>query len=684
MGQPRPEAAETATDASVGWAPTSTMAVEVSGVAQQRGGHGDAATGRRWAWIGVALGLWTVTGTFLVVRALNDGLASDVGLSPYHAVAYGALLSLTVISIVRLGLARRSGQGWRDAFPAGFGAIGAGTAVLLVYVVADAAWREGVGITDPSIEGGFAPSRVLLAIGLALVAMAALRAALRRGDPRLGWPAAFSGAALVAALASPGGFHPAVNPWFERPLDPEPGSEIWVMDGDGGRQTRLIEAFDGTALGNPVWSPGGTRIAYTVSPAAPSNARRDVDIWVANADGRGAYLLAGGPGWQWFPRWSPDGKWVAYTEEATGGPWLDTGPIGPALGPGAEGPGFGATGAAARPEADLWRIAADGSGTKARITDTPGDDRSGSWSPDGRRLAFDSTRDGNTEIYSVGADGADPVRLTDAPGEDWAAAWSPDGRRIAFTSDRSGTAQVWVMGEDGSDPTELTTDPAGNLWPAWSPDGSQLAIASWRTGESQVWAISADGTSPRSLGRSRGTSDSVWDGSWGPDGRIAFMRTQPLEATAAPIAREDLGVAAMLISACLVAGVVGLLGRVRPPFGAIAVVLGLSTALLAIEGDNWRFVPAALLAGLVADLVARLAPDHRRISASAAVAAAGLVVGLGATAIVTRGLDWSPTLWLGVALAAAVAGWVIGAIVGAPAESGRLAAPRVADEASGP
>ena len=637
-------------------------------MAEQRGNAADASGRRRWAWSAVGLGLWIVAGTFFVVRALNAGEATDVGISPFHAVAYLALLCLVILSIARVVVARRAGRGWREAFPAGYGSIGAGTAVLVAYLVADLAWREGVGIAEGGIEGGFAPSRVLLPVGLALVAMAALRAALLRVGPTTRWPAAISAGAVLAAVAAPGGFHPANSQWIERPDVPEPPSEVWVMDGDGGHQTRLIEGRDGTALGNPVWSPDGSQIAYTVSPLATGAADRDMDIWVAKADGSDPHLLVGGPGWQWFPRWSPDGAWVAYTEEALGGPWIASGPLGPAVGQGPQGPGFGATGSAARPEADLWKIATDGSGTKVRITDTPGDDRSGSWSPDGKRLVFDSTRDGDTELYSVDADGANPVRLTDSPGGDWAAAWSPDGRRIAFSSERSGESQVWAMDADGSNTTQLTTDPAGSIWPAWSPDGMQLAITSWRTGVSQVWAISADGTSPRELGRSQSTQDSVWDGSWAPDGRILFMRTPPADVSTLPIAREDLGVAGMLITASLLALVVGLLGRVRPPFGAFAVVMGVSTALVSIASGGWRFVPAAIVAGLAADVVARLAPERYRSAASAATAAAGLVVAAVATAMVTTGISWSPTLWLGVTGAAGVAGWVIGTLAARPDE----------------
>src|SRR5215213_8887457 len=66
------------------------------------------------------------------------------------------------------------------------------------------------------------------------------------------------------------------------------------------------------------------------------------------------------------------------------------------------------------------------------------------------KISFDSTRDGNTEIYVMNADGSQPTRLTDNPAIDRDAAFSPDGRRIAFVSERDGNSEVYHMNADGS------------------------------------------------------------------------------------------------------------------------------------------------------------------------------------------------------------------------------------------
>ena len=625
---------------------------------------GPRETDARWAWIAVVFAAWIVGGVFVVVWALNAGMIRDAGISPYHLPVYTGLLTLGVVCGWLVLQARRRGRGWRDAFPAGYGSMGAAFVTLVATVILDVAWREGVGI-NPGIENAYAPSRVLLVVGLVLVAMPPLRASLLAGgDRRIRLPATISAGLVAASILAAGAFNVIASPWLEQPRDvAADNAEVWIMDADGGRQTRLVEAVEGIDLANPVWSPDSSQVAFVRIAGSDDLATSDYDIWVVNDDGTDAHALASGPGWQWFPRYSPDGAWLEYTVEAVGGPWLSSGPVGPDTGQGPQGAVFPGVNATQLPQADLWRMPLHGSGAAQRITTAQGDDRSGAWSPDGKRLAFDSTRDGNTELYVVNADGSNTVRLTDSPSSEWAASWSPDGSKIAYTSDQSGIAEIWEMNPDGSHATQLTADPDGDLWPSWAPDGSRIAFTHWTPDGTQVWSIDADGSHLRDLSRSPQTNDSVWDGSWGPDGRIVFTRSQQPPAELQPIVRRDLGVATMLASALTLAVVIALLVKTGPPPGGVALAIGIATALAAASAGGWRFVPAAIVAGVVIDIALRLTPPRWRVMVGSAGSALGLVVAVAAAVAATTTIGWTPTLLIGVAVAATVAGWAIGALL---------------------
>ncbi len=87
---------------------------------------------------------------------------------------------------------------------------------------------------------------------------------------------------------------------------------------------------------------------------------------------------------------------------------------------------------------------ADG-GNVRRLTHHPKLDCWPVWSPDGKRIAFTSNRDGNYEIYVMDADGSNPRNLTRHPAADHHAAWSPDGSRLAFISNRGGGYDIYLM-----------------------------------------------------------------------------------------------------------------------------------------------------------------------------------------------------------------------------------------------
>jgi TolB protein len=83
------------------------------------------------------------------------------------------------------------------------------------------------------------------------------------------------------------------------------------------------------------------------------------------------------------------------------------------------------------------------------------------------RIAFQSNRDGNSEIYVMNVDGTAVTRLTNHYADDADPAWSPDGTRIVFMSDRDGNEEIYVMNADGTGLTRLTNHPADDGHPDW-------------------------------------------------------------------------------------------------------------------------------------------------------------------------------------------------------------------------
>ncbi len=248
------------------------------------------------------------------------------------------------------------------------------------------------------------------------------------------------------------------------------------------------------------------------------------EIYISDYDGENQRRVTVGKTLNIAPRWSPDGRSIAYTSYRRGG-------------------------------ANIF-ISNIFQGTLDEVTkgDKVGENWLPAWSPDGTRVAFSSTRDGNPEIYVANRDGSNVRRLTNHPGIDITPTWSPSGTQIAFTSDRSGTPQIYVIGADGLNLSKKTSEgycdrpswsaapfneiafasrsgpgfdikvldlttgmtrvltfgEGTNESPAFSPNGRHLVFTSTRSGKAQVFTMARDGKNVRQITRSGNNEKPDW------------------------------------------------------------------------------------------------------------------------------------------------------------------------------
>jgi dipeptidyl aminopeptidase/acylaminoacyl peptidase len=248
-------------------------------------------------------------------------------------------------------------------------------------------------------------------------------------------------------------------------------------------------------VSDPQLSPDGAWVAYTVTVSDTAKDQDDTDLWLASWDGAQQVRLTRSPADEHAPRWSPDGRRLAFLSKRDDPHEVD----------------------------QVWLLDRAG-GEPERVTDLPGGVSDLAWSPDGRRLALivsdpdpDARAPGDTSSKAPAPIVLDRFQFKEdetgwlrnlhdhlyvfdlttrtatlvLPGDhdEAAPAWSPDGRSIAFVSrrrpdyDRSDNYDLYVVEPTpGAEPRQLTTfagpdhDPEwGSRAPAWSPDGSQIA-----------------------------------------------------------------------------------------------------------------------------------------------------------------------------------------------------------------
>ena len=221
--------------------------------------------------------------------------------------------------------------------------------------------------------------------------------------------------------------------------------DLYVMDSGGNNVMRLTNSD--FYEGRPSWSPDGTVIAFPLISDGNS------EIHAMDADGNNLTRLTKHGPHDVSPSWSPDGSKIAFV----------SGPQNAQFHP-----------------LHIFVMNADGKGMRNLTGDTDlTDSFSPSWSPDGKKIVFSSRPNfRERDIYVMTAEGKRLRRLTNEKGYNGSPVYSPDGTRIAFDSDRDGDWNIYLMDTDGRRPDKLTRNPHGakNRSPSWLSASGAFAV----------------------------------------------------------------------------------------------------------------------------------------------------------------------------------------------------------------
>jgi len=210
------------------------------------------------------------------------------------------------------------------------------------------------------------------------------------------------------------------------------GPDICSVDPAAGTVTRWTteQTFDDA----PHLSPDSKVLAFT------SDRSGAFDIWTLEREGGVLTQLTSGKGQAYFPRWSPDGRRLAYTVATK----FEEG-------------------------SEVWVMDADGSHPQRVV---PGVDFKAEpvWSPDGRHLAYVA----NGQVWIAPPAGGEPRALTSHPPRQASPDWSPDGRRIAFQSPHAEHREIWIAETASGNSRRLTAGPDEDSHPSWAWEGDRL------------------------------------------------------------------------------------------------------------------------------------------------------------------------------------------------------------------
>ena len=290
-------------------------------------------------------------------------------------------------------------------------------------------------------------------------------------------------------------------------------AHIYVTDGKGDER-KLTK--DGTNNGQPAWSPDGKFIAYT------SNREGQPKIFIMNSDGSNPRRLTEDNRIEMAASFSPDGKSIAYFSRSTDKPVVDLRiteiETGNSVSVAANGDEKGPT--APRWSADggkLAFLAKDGRYNDIWVVNRNGENaraiskefnKNGKADPefsvDGESVIYVADMRGSMHLLTTDITTGKTRDLTlDSKAVNHGPRWSPDGKMIAFASTRddkfNAASDIFVMNADGTQVRNLSKNPHEDYHPQWSADGKSIVFTSLRTGTAQVFAVDIGAETTRRL-----------------------------------------------------------------------------------------------------------------------------------------------------------------------------------------
>ena len=264
-----------------------------------------------------------------------------------------------------------------------------------------------------------------------------------------------------------------LHPTFSHAADPRP--------------LTVDDLFALKSVSGPILSPDGAQVAYTVRSMDLKKDTSDADIYLIPFAGGEAVRLTTSPKAETSPRFSPDGKWIAFLSSREG-------------------------------DKSQVFLLSRGGGEASRLTDMKGGVGSFEWSPDSKRLVLVASdpdpdapdpeakgddkktpkpivtrriqfkrdyegylRELRSHLYVFEVEKKASVQITSGPYDDAQPAWSPDGKTIAFVSNRTAEpdtnrdSNIYLIAPvAGETPRAITTNPSEDEHPTWAPDGKSI------------------------------------------------------------------------------------------------------------------------------------------------------------------------------------------------------------------